>query len=643
MNYRRDIDGLRAVAVLAVVLYHLGFTPFKGGFVGVDVFFVISGYLITLSILNDLDKNRFTIEYFYIKRIRRIIPALFTVTLFTAVAGWWILPLSELKEFAKSIVSVATFTSNIFFWKNSDYFAVASELKPLLHTWSLGIEEQFYMFYPLLISWILLKKSQKLLIVILSVLTGLSFLWSISPWMINNPIDNFYLPFGRFWELLAGALLGFGHHRYNLKRVVFNNHILALFAISVIIYSINTTDTYFLAFNLLNPVIATLLVLHTGRYNQSGIIYHMLTSAFMRYIGLISYSLYLWHWPILALTRNLTTGEFSTLEKTVLLLITVLISSASYHYIEQPFRRGRAYTIVSFKSAFFAISFLIVSGLSIYIWTHLRQSKIPKINHNCFHKQETLNSTKSCSFGELESDKIFLLFGDSHANAIYPVFKKMAQEYGYRGIVAILEGCPPLFGVHREDTGLTASSCDGSFAKNVENFLYQNSTSIEKVFIVGRWSLYENGWIKNGRVMKATHFISDDTISAKTSKESRHVLKKAIQNSIQKIRKMGIDVIVIVPPPALNVDINRRFGVIPTKKEEYEKSIEHINKIVKQMIKRDKNITLINPVKLFCPNRYCLLYKDKKALYIDDNHLSTEGAYIYKPLLKPIFEKGENR
>jgi len=222
MVYRKDIDGLRALAVLSVVLYHLGFHTLSGGFIGVDIFFVISGYLITQSIRQDIQNGTFTISSFYVKRIRRIIPALFTITLLTITGALFILPIYEVEEFALSVMSVATFSSNIFFWLNLDYFSVSSELKPLLHTWSLGIEEQFYILFPLFMLFSQRLRNKKIIYWMLLFFI-VSFFISVSPLAINNPTANFFLPITRFWELLAGSILAMGMKDKEQKNVLFNN------------------------------------------------------------------------------------------------------------------------------------------------------------------------------------------------------------------------------------------------------------------------------------------------------------------------------------------------------------------------------------------------------------------------------------
>ncbi|RUM75584.1 MAG: acyltransferase, partial [Sulfurovum sp.] len=206
MRYRKDIDGLRAIAILSVLFYHLGFSFISGGFIGVDIFFVISGFLITQSIQNDLHNNIFTIKHFYIKRIRRIVPVLFVTTIVTMIVALFILPIEALKEFALSVTSVSFFGSNIFFWQHIDYFSVSAELKPLLHTWSLGIEEQFYIFFPLFMMWTATWRSKKVFIVTV-LFSFLSFALSASPLGVSHIQANFFLPITRFWELFMGVLL----------------------------------------------------------------------------------------------------------------------------------------------------------------------------------------------------------------------------------------------------------------------------------------------------------------------------------------------------------------------------------------------------------------------------------------------------
>ena len=205
VKYRKDIDGLRAVAVLPVIFFHAGFDIFKGGFLGVDVFFVISGFLITSILLTELDSNKFSIVNFYERRARRILPALFSVLTFTYIAGFSLIPAFEFKEFSQSLVSVAMFISNIFYYLEIDYFSIAAEEMPLIHTWSLAIEEQFYIFFPPLL-YLIWKINPDKVMSILSILAVLSFSSVILLNSFENNSASFYWIISRAWELLAGSI-----------------------------------------------------------------------------------------------------------------------------------------------------------------------------------------------------------------------------------------------------------------------------------------------------------------------------------------------------------------------------------------------------------------------------------------------------
>ncbi|HEX7893123.1 MAG TPA: acyltransferase, partial [Terriglobales bacterium] len=205
MKHRADIDGLRALAVIAVIFFHAGIPPFSGGFTGVDVFFVISGYLITGILLNDISRDRFSIAYFYERRVRRILPALFAVLIFASIATYWLLPPEQFREFAESLISTVSFSSNALFWTQSGYFRAPAELKPLLHTWSLAVEEQFYLFYPLFL-WLISRYFRKRYRMVLLVVLCLSFALNI--WGVRHFQNaTFYLSPSRAWELLLGGLL----------------------------------------------------------------------------------------------------------------------------------------------------------------------------------------------------------------------------------------------------------------------------------------------------------------------------------------------------------------------------------------------------------------------------------------------------
>lgn len=289
-TYRPDIDGLRAVAVLGVILYHFEVWPFSGGFVGVDVFFVISGYLITGIIANDLQADRFSILTFYQRRVRRILPALVACVAATSVAGLFILLPNELQDLGQSLIATALFASNIYFWSQSGYFAPAADTQPLLHTWSLAVEEQFYIAFPLILAAVW-RWNRRALVPTLLVLALLSL--GVSAYQVQQaPQAAFYLSIGRGWELLVGSLIALC--RSHLDKVPATCAWLGLAAIVASLVGYNE-QMPFPGLAALLPCLGAAAIIVSAPGTMVG---NFLSSSPMRGIGLISYSLYLWHWPI---------------------------------------------------------------------------------------------------------------------------------------------------------------------------------------------------------------------------------------------------------------------------------------------------------------------------------------------------------
>lgn len=361
MDYRPEIDGLRALAVLPVILFHAGFETFSGGFVGVDVFFVISGYLITTIILKELEQGDFSIARFYERRARRILPALFLVMFVCIPFAWlWLLP-DDMQRFSQSLVAVSTFVSNLLFWQESGYFDTAAELKPLLHTWSLAVEEQYYVLFPLFL--VLVWPFGKRWILVLLALGAVLSL-SLAEWgSFRRPAATFYLLPTRGWELLLGALIAFYLSKDNrLKAAGVTGEIAGALGLVLILYPIFTFDkqTPFPGLYALVPTFGAALVILFS--TQQTLIGKIVGNKLFVSIGLISYSAYLWHQPILAFARHRVSVDLKVGLVWALIALTFVLAVLSWKFVELPLRsRGRfsrkTILVLSVISASFFIMF----------------------------------------------------------------------------------------------------------------------------------------------------------------------------------------------------------------------------------------------------------------------------------------------
>ena len=466
MKYRAEIDGLRALEVLPVILFHAGFEWFSGGFVGVDVFFVISGYLITTIIISEMAEGKFSIVNFYERRARRILPALFFVMAACLPFAWlWLSP-SNLRDFGQSLVAVSTFSSNILFWLDSGYFDTAAELKPLLHTWSLAVEEQYYILFPifLMLTW---RLGIKWVLILLSVVFLLSL--GVAQWgAYNKPSAAFFLLPTRGWELLVGVFAAF-YLKYNTQ---LRSHILtqalSLLGFGMIVYSIIAFDetTPFPSAYTLIPTIGTGLIILCAV--PKTYIHKLLSLKFVVGIGLISYSAYLWHQPLLAFARHRTFGEVSDLILISLCLASLIMAGFSWRYVEGPFRnRKRFNRKLIFRLSAIGILLFSTIGLSVHFTDGLERLKVlsysseerrifdimklntnydmydPMYSSNCKLWAKNVDDLSSAEFDKCS--KLFggplVVLGDSHAMNIFNIF---AQSNTYDFVVGLSQGgCRP--------------------------------------------------------------------------------------------------------------------------------------------------------------------------------------------------------
>jgi peptidoglycan/LPS O-acetylase OafA/YrhL len=422
VNYRPEIDGLRAIAVLPVILFHSGIGIFSGGYVGVDVFFVISGYLITTIILAELDKESFSITNFYERRARRILPVLFFIVLFCVPFALYVLLPDALVKFGHSLIAVPTFSSNVLFWSERGYFGTASEMKPLVHTWSLAVEEQFYLLLPLVLI-VLSKYSRKWtgLFILFIIIISLCLSWYLTRLHFESA---FYLPFARAWELMMGAAAAFyATHLLNFGKKY--SIILSLFGLSLIFYAVLTFDhmTVFPGYAALIPVFGTFLFIIARPSNN--LVVRVMSNPVLVNIGLVSYSLYLWHQPVFVLFRHLDMSKYIG---GIGIPFTFLLAFLTYKYVETPFRSRTKFSRTSiFRYSFLASLVSIGLGVLLIVtdgfvtrYSQEDQKILTQFVGNANYNQKRFDELNLRAFDDDTKLRV-LVVGDSYAKDLVNV------------------------------------------------------------------------------------------------------------------------------------------------------------------------------------------------------------------------------
>ena len=441
-HYRKDIDGLRAIAVLLVVVFHAFPKSMPGGFIGVDVFFVISGYLISAIILRDLNQGFFSFKHFYMRRIKRILPALLTVLSACLTFGWFALLSDEYQLLGKHTAGGALFVSNILLWGESGYFDTIAELKPLLHLWSLGIEEQFYLFWPLIL-WLASKFKFNLLVTTLALLIG-SFIFNLFE-LSANPVADFYSPLTRFWELLIGATLAWWTLQEKKSPLsTATTQWLSILGIFFIFLGCKVIDknSAFPGWLALLPVLGATFLIAAGE--NAWINRYLLSNRIIVWIGVISFPLYLWHWPILVFAKLIESDEVRSHIRFWLMILAIILSWITYTFIEKPIRFGSQ----SAKKVYALLLWLaLLAALGVHIFLNdgypfraqLNNTTVTeavrdqlvgaewkyKQNQICL-EQHPFEQAKDygwwfCIQNKIDAPNI-VIFGSSFANHLYPGF-----------------------------------------------------------------------------------------------------------------------------------------------------------------------------------------------------------------------------
>jgi peptidoglycan/LPS O-acetylase OafA/YrhL len=648
IRYRHDVDGLRAVAIIPVVLYHFHVPFLPGGYVGVDVFFVISGFLITSLIHSEIAAGRFTYLDFYERRIRRIFPALLVLLFATMAAGFYELLPWTFANYGKAIAATGGFLSNVEFWREAGYFDAAAAEKPLLHTWSLAVEEQFYLVFPPLMLLVarFAKARYTLLFWAISAASLALGIWAVR----YAPDFAFYWLPTRMWELLLGSLIAVGSF-------VFAPHALrdgamAVLGIGMILSAalFYNEATPFPGLAALLPCLGAGLVIVAGQ-TRAPAVNRALSWAPMVFIGKISYSLYLWHWPVYVFAHYRLARELTLAETVLLIAVSVALAVLSWRYVEQPFRKRNG--VVSrpalFKGAGAAMAVAMASGLFIAFsdgvprrfdrqtLALLAPASEPRDLVGCFGKVEQSFARRMCLIGDPSAPApSFLVWGDSHAMAMSSGVASAARRVGVSGEIVVQPGCAPLLGADR------VGSPDRPCRKHNDRVLHHiESSSIQTIILIARWAGNAEGRSFGDEPCCEKLLVDDESRSASVEENNR-VFLRALSRTIDGLRSRGRQVVVVnaIPESRYSVpdSLARNFALgksldIGVTQAEFELRNRRVSEALQW---HAREVQIVHPHRLLCTRERCDVLRDGTPLYKDYDHVSVAGAELVGTLLDPI-------
>jgi len=612
-HYRPDVDGLRAIAVLAVLLYHVGVPFVPGGYVGVDIFFVISGFVITSRILDDIANDRFSIAQFYERRIRRILPALAVTLLATLLAFSLLMDAEQFMDLSRSLTASTLSVSNFFFWKSSGYFDPSAGTRPLLHTWSLSVEEQFYLFIPVLMQVAMVRSSRlaKLLLV-----AGCIASFALSVFMTHRAASaNFYLLPTRAWELLIGSLLAIHPLRPALRPIVaqaIGGVGLACLAIPILFYA---SHTPFPGLSAALPTAGTALLIAIGGCQitpatRATLVTRALSSVPMIAIGAVSYSLYLVHWPVITFTRYLLLQEPGFVAGVVVCATSLALATLSWRFIENPIRRPKNPVR---RPMLFAATAVLIGALSLtgYLAALLgRPATDPWGTWGsgvCFLLDQPVAAWKRdrCRL-TTGASRNALLWGDSFAAHYAPGLARNSDRLDVNIMQITAAACPPIFSFR----SYALPHCHGVNQAVLDII---KSNDIKVVFLSARWDMVRARGLEG------------------------------LSSTIDTLSDMGLEVYVIGVSPIFAFDPRylayRKAGFGPEGDARWTIAGEswETNKALKALV--GKTATFIDPLDFLCPDRVCTYLRQGRFVYLDyKGHFSDYGSDLavqaYFPLLR---------
>ena len=651
--YRPEIDGLRSIAVLAVVLYHFGISGVQGGFVGVDIFFVISGFLIGGLLWREAETSgTISLGRFYMRRIKRLAPAYVAMALASLIVGYMVLLPFEFREFGKSLIAATVYLSNVNFFREAGYFDTASEDKVLLHTWSLSVEEQFYIVLPVLML-LLMRRSLGL-----RALLWISFIASLVAciWITtrSQPAAFYLFPF-RAWELLAGVLLAIESQRRTLPQ-----HVTASYAGLIMVMgsiAFIPSGTQFPGWHAAFPVLGTVLIIANGQ--QVNLINRALSNPAPVAIGLISYSLYLWHWPVLTLSRYYRGAYSNAVETMLWLLLCFVLAYLSWRFIERPARQSAIRPWPTFITAALTSAVLIGLGGYIFIKDGMIERFNPPLRTHIDASADFLQDWSRCSinpagpFAGLEVCPIgpdgpadVLIWGDSHVRALKEGLEQAAFEADTPALLIWRAGCAPVFGLEKRETSASLAQNEACTAANAQIEIALQEPRFKRVLLVGRWAYYASG---SGVGRDKENRISL-TVTGTTGTQSEQFLN-GLTRTAQILSDQDTDVFVLGAIPEISDYDSRQIAralaghrmdddaledAVTLPLSAHNARTEDTTNALTNL--KSSGIRLLDPSPHFCDSNQCSALYDGAAQYFDNNHIINSAARRIRPLFAPVFE-----
>lgn len=647
-TYRPEIDGLRAVAVMMVLFHHAGFSWASGGFVGVDIFFVLSGHVIATLAFEALAQGRFSIVEFYERRARRIMPALIVMTATLVTPAHWLMLPNQLTAFARNMTATLMLTSNIRYWRQGSYFSERSELNPLQHSWTLAVEGQFYLLFPLLIP-MLRRLGVRPMTFVLAGTMIVSF--ALSEWASHwHPAANFYLAPSRAWELIVGIMSALAA-RHGLR---IGNRAAAWAALPLLFFPVFFYDgaTRFPGFATVPVVLGTVLIL-LGE-TQATPVGKVLATRPLVLTGLMSYSLYLWHQPLFAFYRLYGSIEIPALTRCILILLVFPIAYLSWRFVERPLRRPTG-PLADRRALLcllgLGIGTLLLIGRVIILEQGFNERMPPAVlrvlsasfgsKAGCLNKlsADAIARGERCFIGAAEGEPSVAVIGDSHATSIADDLSEDLRARGVRGMIFTWSWCPPLAGLEAD---LTARrKCTAARDEAVRRIA--SDSRVKTVLFYAEWANYTTGYTQaSGDPATAFRFDSGGRVEDNPAE-----FAKAARATFETLARSGKRLVIVRSTPEFTFRVPTRAARLLLRKVESPSTLDlplsayrdrsgqamHLLDAAAQGL----DIAFVDPIPALCPAGRCPVLNERgEALYFDHNHLSRTGVRLILPLIGPL-------